>query len=193
MFTGKSIGKIIFNCENCGVSQTSASRVTSLFSITLQRFLTIQEHLDASANKTKKCRCGHDATRTYKYNSSVDFQAISLTPGSQGVKISKSITSCTDTGHVVLPIRGAIYYGNGHFVFCILSPAGKIWYHDGIETKRQCVHEGYLVDYTEDNLRCKGVKKCVGIIYVLGDVLLCPMFLLITNTPSPLYIPPHRH
>jgi len=127
------------------------------------------------------------------YNSSVDFQAISLTPGSQGVKISKSITSCTDTGHVVLPIRGAIYYGNGHFVFCILSPAGKIWYHDGIETKRQCVHEGYLVDYTEDNLRCKGVKKCVGIIYVLGDVLLCPMFLLITNTPSPLYIPPHRH
>ena len=73
MFTGKSIGKIIFNCENCGVSTTSASKVTSLFSITLHRFSTIQEHLDATAKKTKKCACGHDVTRTYKYNSSVDF------------------------------------------------------------------------------------------------------------------------
>ena len=35
------------------------------------------------------------------YNSSVDFQAISLTPGSQGVKSSKSITLCTDTVQVL--------------------------------------------------------------------------------------------
>ena len=167
MFTGKSIGKIIFNCENCGVSRTSTSKVTSLFSITLERFSTIQEHLDASAKKTKKCTCGHNATKTYKYNSSVNFQAISLTPRSQGVKISKSITLCTDTSQVVLPIRGAIYYGNGHFVSRIISPTGKVWYHDGIETARQCVYEGSLVDYTDDNLRYKGVKICVGVIYAL--------------------------
>ena len=167
MFTGKSIGKIIFNCENCGVSTTSASKVTSLFSITLQRFSTIQEHIDATIKKTKKCTCGHDVTRTYKYNSAVDFQVISLTPGSQNVKISKSITLCTETGPVVLPIRGAIYYGGGHFVSCIISPTGEVWYHDGIETKWQCVHEGYLVDYTENNLRHKGVKVCVGVIYAL--------------------------
>ena len=66
-----------------------------------------------------------------------------------------------------MPIRGAIYYGSGHFVSRIISPAGEVWYHDGIETKRQCVREGYLVDYTENNLRCKGVKVCVGIIYAL--------------------------
>ena len=167
MFTGKSIGKIIFNCENCGVSRTSASRVTSLFSITIQRFSTIQEHLDATAKKTSKCTCGHNVTRTYKYNSSVDFRVINLTPGSQGVRISKSITLCTDTSQVMLPIRGVIYYGNGHFVSRIVSPAGRVWYHDGIETKRHCVHEGYLVDYTEDNLRYKNGKICVGVIYAL--------------------------
>ena len=167
MFTEKSIGKIIFNCENCGVSKTSTSKLTSLFSITLQRFPTIQEHLDASIKKTNNCTCGHNATRTYKYNSSIDFQVISLTPGSQGVKISKSITLCTDTDQVVLPIRGAIYYGNGHFVSRIISPTGKVWYHDGIETKQQCIHEGNLVDYTEDNFRFKGVKICVGVIYAL--------------------------
>ena len=165
MFTEKSIGKIIFNCENCGVSRTSGSRVTSLFSITRQRFPTIQDYLDATAKKTKKCACGHDVTRTYKYNSSVDFRVISLTPGSEAVKISKSISLCTDTGQMVLPIRGAIYYGNSHFVSRIVTPGGKVWYHDGIETKQHCLHEGYLVDYTEDNLRCKGLKICVGVIY----------------------------
>ena len=167
MFTGKSIGKIIFNCENCGQSNTSASKVTSLFSIIQQRFSTIQEHLDATTKKTKKCTCGHNATRTYKYNSSVNFQVISLSPGSQGVKISKSIMLCTDTGQVVLPIRGAIYYSNGHFVSRIVSPAGRVWYHDGIKTKKRCVYEGDLVSYTEDNLRFKGVKICVGVIYAL--------------------------
>ena len=40
---------------------------------TLQKFSTIQEHLDATAKKTKKCTHGHDVTRTYKYNSSVGF------------------------------------------------------------------------------------------------------------------------
>ena len=64
-------------------------------------------------------------------------------------------------------IRGAIYNGNGHFVSRIVSPAGKFWYHDGIETRQQCAHEGYLVDYTEDDLRYKGVKICVGVIYAL--------------------------
>ena len=165
MFTEKSIGKIIFNCEKCSVSRTSASKLTNLFSITLKKFSTIQEHLDASIKKTKKCTCGHDVTKTYKYNSSVDFQAISLTHGSQGIKISKSITLYNGTNHVVLPIRGAIYYGNSHFVSRIISSAGKVWYHDGIETMQQCIHEGYLIDYTEDNLR--GVKICVGVIYAL--------------------------
>jgi len=64
MFIGKSIGKILFNCKNCGISRTSASKVTSLYSITQQRFSTIQEHLDDTVNKTKKCECGHDVTRT---------------------------------------------------------------------------------------------------------------------------------
>ena len=167
MFTGKSIGKILYDCENCGISKTSASRVTSLYSITRQRFSTIQEHLDATVNKTKKCECGHDVTRTYKYNSSICFWAISLAYESQNVKISKSITLYTDTDPVVLSIQGAIYYSGGHFVCCIISPTGEVWYHDGIETKRQCVCEGYLVDYTEDSLRHQGSKICIGVIYAL--------------------------
>ena len=168
MFTGKSIGKIIYNCTNCGVSITdNHSKITSLYSVPRRPYLTIQNHLDATANKTKKCRCGHDVPRTYKYNSPVRFCAISLSEFSRNVKISKSITLTTETNPVVLPIRGAVYYSNNHFVSRIISPTGEVWYHDGIETRRQCIHEGYLVDYSEDSLRSKGTKQCIAVIYAL--------------------------
>ena len=54
MFTGKSVGKLEYNCINCGTSSTSAIKVTSLFTITRKRYNSIQEHIDANNNKTKK-------------------------------------------------------------------------------------------------------------------------------------------
>ena len=164
MFTGKTIGKILYNCTNCGTSSTSTSRVTSLYSISRKKYATIQEHIDATSNKTKKCtQCGQDVSKTYKYNSPIRFQAIGLSQQSQDIEISKSIKVCS----VVIPIRGAIYYSSGHFVCRIISPTGEIWYHDGIETRQQCVREGYLADYTEDSLRYQGTKICIGVIYAL--------------------------
>ena len=70
MFTGKSIGKLIYNCADCGTASTSATKVTSLFTITHKWYNSIQEHIDANYNKTKKCsHYGKDNSRTYKYNS----------------------------------------------------------------------------------------------------------------------------
>ena len=53
------------------------------------------------------------------------------------------------------------------FVVRIISPDGEVWYHDGIETKRQCVREGYLADFTEASLNFQGSKTCVGVVYAL--------------------------
>ena len=47
----------------------------------------------------------------------------------------------------------------------IISPTGEVWYHDGIETKRQCVHEGHLTDFSENSLKTHGSKRCVGVVY----------------------------
>ena len=166
MFTGKSIGKLKYNCTECGTASTSATKVTSLFTITRKQYNTIQEHIDASNNKTKKCtHCDNNISRTYKYNSPPHFQMIGFTQNSQDIQISKTITLKSEDGPVNLPIRGAIYYTGNHFVSRIISPTGEVWYHDGIETKRQCIREGHLIDFSENSLKFHGSKRCVGVVY----------------------------
>ena len=72
-----------------------------------------------------------------------------------------------NTDVIVLPIRGLIYYYGVHFVIRIISPDGKVWCHDGIETKWQCVQEGYLADFTEASLNFQSSKTCVEVVYAL--------------------------
>ena len=166
MFTGKSVGKLKYNCTECGTTLTSATKVTSLFTITQKRYNSIQEHIDANNNKTKKCsHCGKDNSRTYKYNSPQRFRMIGFTQNSQDIEVSKLITIDSEAGAVTLPIRGAIYYTGNHFVSRIISPTGEVWYHDGIETKRQCIREGHLIDFSENSLKYHGSKRCVGVTY----------------------------
>jgi len=160
MFTGKSVGKLKYNCTECGTASTSATKVTSLFTITHKRYNSIQENIDANNNnKAKKCsHCDKDNSRTYEYNSPQHFQMIGFTQNSQDIEISKTITLKSDAGPVILPIRGAIYYTGNHFVSRIISPTGEVWYHDGIETKHQCIREGHLIDFSECSQNIMGVR-----------------------------------
>ena len=59
---------------------------------------------------------------------------------------------------------GNIYTSN-HFVSRIISPIGEVWYHDRIETKRQYIREGHLIDFSEHSLKHQGSKKYVGVVY----------------------------
>ena len=146
MFTGKSVGKLKYNCTDCATSTTSATKVTSLFTITQKKYNSIQDHIDASNNKTRKCsHCGNNNSRTYKYNSPPHFRVIGFTQNSQDIELSKTITLNSEDGPVILPIRGAIYYTGNHFVSRIISPTGEVWYHDGIETKHQCIDRKSVV------------------------------------------------
>ena len=70
MFTGRSVGQIKYNCTECGTASTSATKVTSMFTISWKQYSSVQEHIDADNNKTKKCsHCGNDNSKIYKYNS----------------------------------------------------------------------------------------------------------------------------
>ena len=106
-------------------------------------------------------------SRTYKYKTSPSLLVVGLSAELWGVEISKSLTLNTNNSAIMLPICGLIYYYGAHFVVRIISPDGEVWYHDGIETKRHCVHEGYLADFTEANLSFQGSKTCVGVVYAL--------------------------
>ena len=137
-----------------------------MFTITWKRYNSIQEHIDADNNKTKKCtHCGKVSSRTYTYNLPQHFRMIGFTLNSQDIEISKSITLKSEAGPVILPIRGIIYYTGNHFVSRIISPTGEVWYHDGIETKRHCIREGHLIDFSENSLEFHGSKRCVGVVY----------------------------
>ncbi|KAI0825908.1 hypothetical protein BC629DRAFT_1261880, partial [Irpex lacteus] len=41
---------------------------------------------------------------------------------------------------------GIIYYGGSHFTSRVITNEGSIWYHDGIETGKSCIHEGNIAD-----------------------------------------------
>jgi len=56
-----------------------------------------------------------------------------------------------------LYLRGIVYLGGFHFTSRIIREDGQVWYHDGRETGKTCINEGYLSDMTYDQLRkCKG-------------------------------------
>ena len=84
---------------------------------------------------------------------------------SQDFDVSKTITLNSEAGPVNLPICGVIYYTGNHFVSRIISPTVDVWYHDGIETKHQCIREGHLMDFSENSLKLHGSKRCVGVVY----------------------------
>ena len=168
IFASKGIGKISYNCTNCGASTTSAIKVTTLFTISVKKYPSIQEHIDAIARKTKKCsQCSQNVSKTHKYNSPPRLRVISFSQQSQDIKISKSITLESESGPTTLNIHGAIYYGGAHFVSRIISPTDEVWYHDGIETKRQYFREGHLIDFSEESLIYRGNKVCVSVIYAV--------------------------
>ena len=48
---------------------------------------------------------------------------------------------------------------------------GEVWYHDGIETKCQCICEGHLVDFSECSLKYHESKRCVGIVYAVYGII----------------------
>ena len=76
-----------------------------------------------SNNKTKKCTQCDNTSRTYKYNSPPHFQVIGFT---HDIILSKTITLKSEDGPVNLPICGAIYYTDNHFVSRVISPTGEV-------------------------------------------------------------------
>ena len=78
---------------------------SSLFTISRKRYNSIQEHIDADSNKTKKCsHCGNNNSKSYEYNSPPRFRMIGFTANSQDINVSKTLTLSSEAGPVTLPI-----------------------------------------------------------------------------------------
>ncbi|KAJ6480466.1 hypothetical protein C8R47DRAFT_1050141 [Mycena vitilis] len=63
-------------------------------------------------------------------------------------------------------LRGIVYGGQGHFTCRLIRKDGRMWFHDGITTGRNCLPEANF-HAIEDRLvlhKC-GEKKAVCVIY----------------------------
>ncbi|KAF8575387.1 hypothetical protein K439DRAFT_1370064 [Ramaria rubella] len=49
-----------------------------------------------------------------------------------------------EQGTLTFRLAGVIYFGSEHFTAQIVDHGMKVWYHDGITTKRSCTYEGDL-------------------------------------------------
>ncbi|KDR65563.1 hypothetical protein GALMADRAFT_81725, partial [Galerina marginata CBS 339.88] len=61
----------------------------------------------------------------------------------------------------ILSLREIVYYGENHFSSRIISSEGKIWYHDGIETGKKSIEDGYLFSMDSKTLKTCQEKNLV--------------------------------
>lgn len=72
------------------------------------------------------------------------------------------------SGTITFNLRGLIYWGDFHFVSCMVDKSGQVWFHDGITTGPSCEWE-QTMDLSSDtqwltNVRLKELCCCVYVI-----------------------------
>ncbi|KAF8582491.1 hypothetical protein K439DRAFT_1351090, partial [Ramaria rubella] len=62
-------------------------------------------------------------------------------------------------------LAGVIYFGGEHFTAQIVDHRMKVWYHDGITTKRSCTYEGDLSSLSDQDMWFKEGRRASSLIY----------------------------
>ena len=94
-----------------------------------------------------------------------DTPAIIAFDLSQISLLESIVISTTVNGHhMTYKLRGMMYHLDDHFTLRFILETGCVWYHDGISTGRQMVHEGSLGN-TELGMCQSGMATCA--IYVI--------------------------
>ncbi|KAF8584379.1 hypothetical protein K439DRAFT_1346347 [Ramaria rubella] len=70
-----------------------------------------------------------------------------------------------EQGTLTLRLAGVIYFGSEHFTARIVDHGMKVWYHDGITTKRSCTYEGDLSSLSDQEMWFKEGRRVLSLIY----------------------------
>jgi len=71
---------------------------------------------------------------------------------SQPLNIAEKFTIDTPEYSLVMRLCGIIYHAQEHFTSRIICKDGRVYYHDGIETKTISLFEGYFYKFSSDEL-----------------------------------------
>jgi len=66
-----------------------------------------------------------------------------------------------------LKLAGVVYFGQEHFTARVVDRSQRMWYHDGLTTRRNCVDNGQLNQISYQDLWFKEGRKASAIIYSL--------------------------
>jgi hypothetical protein len=96
------------------------------------------------------------------YHSTPQVLGVDLTYSK--LKLSSSIhIPVGDDAHMVLHLRGIIYYGQAHFTCRLIQADNNVWYNDGIVHGRRCVAEGHVNLIADLNRSQDGRQACFAI------------------------------
>ncbi len=106
---------------------------------------SIQQWVDLPSSYTRRrCRVCSDP-----YAQFVDYvdlpQMIAFEIRDKSTTLDPFVSVKQVTGTVLkYRLAGIVYFGDVHFVACIIRQDGQIWFHDGITTRRNLLYEGSI-------------------------------------------------
>ncbi len=106
---------------------------------------SIQQWINMPSSSThRRCRvCNEPYIRTAEYIDLPQVVAFELRDKSTGLDSTVFVKQSTGTD-LTYRLAGIVYFGDMHFVACIIRQDGQIWFHDGITTQRNLIYEGSI-------------------------------------------------
>ena len=80
-------------------------------------------------------------------------------------KTSHKVKFVINGEDVLLSLRGIIYHGDNHFTSRVFSSEGRVWFHDEITTRNECIEDGQLYDKSNNDVRYYKDQELVLAIY----------------------------
>ena len=125
---------------------------------------SIQEKIDTfSSTMGSKCQfCESLLVRTFTFIHNPFLLAFDVSANVD--IIDKSLVLPVNGNNYMYSLRSIMYYGDNHFTSHIITPAGLIWFHDGIETGTSMEYEGNISSV--ENLSVCRSEPATAAIYV---------------------------
>lgn len=80
------------------------------------------------------------------------------------ISIGKTLSMPYEDQNIMYRLKGVVYYASNHFTSRFFAANKNVWYHDGITTGKQTVHERTLHDYTEPSIfNCRDATATLSI------------------------------
>lgn len=153
-------------CKRCDEVKLSTSNHGPVFYLQHDKKVTVASELKrtmmASKRKCTTCK-GLLVKNRVLGEEPFPLMFVGLPDQWEKLKISLNMTLTIEKHKHPYKLRGICYHGNNHFTSRVVDASGKVWYHDGITSKRNLELDGKFSSI--DCLSATRNKRAIGLIY----------------------------